>query len=305
MDTILDPGAFFIVKEDLEQAEFIIEKSSMWLLDGDMARPSTDVIISKKLQSGIYQVYLDPQMGIFCKRLETKSDELYLFSDSIVESLLKEINLFWEKKDIYKKHNLIHKRGILLEGYPGTGKSSIISLLSDEVIKRNGIVFKVTNINNFNIYVDFILNSFRQIEPHTPIITIVEDVDKYTDSEEFLDFLDGKTSINHHVMITTTNNTIHIPDSFLRPSRLDLKIEVLLPTETIRKEYFIKKKIPEKDLQNLVDISKGRSLADLKELYISIYLLGYPIEEAIKKIIEPRTKMNYNFKKSRKSNMGI
>lgn len=305
MDTLLDQG-FFIIKEgDAEPQDFFIEKSSLWLLDGEMARPSTDVTISKKLKSGIYQVYLDPQTGIFCKRLATQSDELYLFSDSLVGSLLEEINMFWEKKDIYKEHNLIHKRGILLEGYPGTGKSSIISLLSEEVIKKNGIVFKVSNIGNFNIYVDFILNSFRAIEPNTPIITIVEDVDKYVDSEEFLDFLDGKTSINHHVMIATTNNTIHIPDSFLRPSRLDLKIEVQLPSEQIRREYFMEKEVPEEDLEILVKESDERSLADLKEIYVSVYLLGYSIKDAVEKIAQPRTKKNYNFKKAAKSNLGI
>lgn len=307
MDTLLDPNKFYIIREsdDDDDTQFVIEKSSIWLLDGDVARPSTDVTISKKLLPGVYQIYLDQNMGPFCKRLEVHSDELYLFSDSIVGSLLDEINVFWEKKDIYTEHNLIHKRGILLEGYPGTGKSSIISLLSNEVIKRGGVVFKVVNINNFNIYVDFVINSFRQIEPDTPIITIVEDVDKYVDSEEFLDFLDGKTSISHHVMIATTNNTTHIPDSFLRPSRLDLKIEVTHPNDTVREEYFIKKGVPEEDLKPLVAKSQDLSLADLKELYVSIYLLGYTLEEAVEKITQPRSKKNYNFKKIQKSNLGL
>lgn len=308
MDTILDPRSLFIIREeDLEDedSEYIVEKRSLWLLNGDIARPSADVIISQKLQPGIYQVFLDQNMGALCKKLNVHSDELYLFSDSIVGSLLGEINMFWEKKDVYKEHNLIHKRGILLEGYPGTGKSSIISLLSNEVIKRGGIVFKVVNINNFNVYVDFIVNSFREIEPETPIITIVEDVEKYVDSEEFLDFLDGKTSISHHVMIATTNNTTHIPDSFLRPSRLDLKIEVERPKETVRKEYFINKEVPKEDIDHLVSKSDSLSLADLKELYISIYLLGYTVEEAVEKITQPRSKKNYNFKKAQKSNLGL
>lgn len=306
MDTFLDQP-FFIVKEEVSSSDYIVEKSSIWLLDGDSARPSTDVTISKKLRPGIYQVYLDPQMGIYCKRIDTQSDELFVFSDSIVGSLLDEISLFWEKKEIYKENNLTHKRGILLEGFPGTGKSSIISLLSNEVIKRNGIVFKINNINNFNIYVDFIMNSFRAIEPDTPIITIIEDVDKYVDSEEFLDFLDGKSSIDHHVVIATTNNTTHIPDSFLRPSRLDLKIVVDLPSDVIRKEYFQNKEVPEADIDELVEKTENKemSLADLKELYISVYLLGYTVDDAINKITQPRSKKNYNFKKARKSNIAI
>lgn len=120
-----------------------------------------------------------------------------------------------------------------------------------------------------------------------------------------LDFLDGKLSINHHVVVATTNNTEDIPDAFLRPSRLDLKIEIPLPSDEIRKEYFIKKNVPEKDIEELVKLSDKLSLADLKEIYTSIYLLDYTMQEAIEKIKLPRTKKNYNSRKQNKNKFGI
>ena len=119
-------------------------------------------------------------------------------------------------------------------------------------------------------------------------------IDKYEDVEiEILDFLDGKSQIDHHVIITTSNNTEEIPDTFLRPSRLDLHIEIPLPNEEIRREYFIKKNIPEDKLDEIITETDDMSLADLKELYICVFVLDYTIEDAVEKIRSPRTKKNY------------
>jgi len=134
--------------------------------------------------------------GLFCKKVDIKSDELFLFSDSITSNLLNEIKLFWSKSELYKENNLIHKRGILLEGYPGTGKSSIISILSNEIMKLGGVIFKVSGYRNLDHYIDFVRTHFRKIQPDTPIITILEDLDQYEDVEmELLDFLRSRAPV--------------------------------------------------------------------------------------------------------------
>lgn len=302
MDAILEDHIFIL--EDLIQSEMIEStreamqnhehKVSLWVKENDIIRPSTNITILQTLEPGVYTVDFNRDYGYYCRKLESTSDKLFVFSDSITEDLVDEIKLFWEKKDKYKEQNLIHKRGILLEGYPGTGKSSIITQLSEEIINQGGVVFKIANFRNLDHYVNFMRIGFRQIQPETPIITILEDIDQYEEVDtELLDFLDGKTHINHHVVIATTNNTTEVPDTFLRPSRLDLKIEVPLPNEKTREEYFRFKNVPEEVIADLVKQSKDCSLADLKEIYICIYLLDYTIEDSIKKITAPREKKNY------------
>lgn len=307
MGSVLNPQLFLL--EDLfeiEEEKPLPPKVSIWMQDRDMVRASTNVTLLKKINPGIYTVEFDKNLGLFCRPLDVKSDELFLFSDSITQKLLEEINLFWGKAELYKENNLIHKRGILLEGFPGTGKSSLISILSTNIIKQGGVVFKVGGYRNLEDYITFVRNSFRKIQPDTPIITILEDLDQYEDVEEdLLDFLDGKTHINHHVVIATTNNTETIPDTFLRPSRIDLKIEIPLPCEQTRREYFKYKEVPEKDLEDLVMKSDQFSLADLKELYICVYLLDYTVEDAIMKISSPREKRNYLSSPKNKSRMGF
>jgi len=281
-------------------------KLSLWVREKDIIRASGDIVVLDKLEPGVYTIEFDRELGLYCQIMRPNSDELFLFSDSITGNLLKEIELFWDKKDLYKQNKLIHKRGILLEGYPGTGKSSIINQLSDKVISKGGVVFKVSGFNNLNHYVSFLRVGFRKIQPDTPIITILEDIDQYEQVEmPLLDFLDGQTQIDHHVIIATSNNIEDIPDTFLRPSRLDLRIEVPLPSETTRREYFEFKKVPADMIDSLVEETFDYSLADLKELYICVFMLDYSVEDALLKIESPRDKKNYLHNPKNKIKIGL
>lgn len=312
MAPVLNEQQFFILENPMdfslpEQEEDESKQTvSVWVKDKDVIRASTDISLLQKIEPGVYAVDFSRDMGLFCKKIDIKSDELFIFSDSITQELLEEINLFWSKAELYKANNLIHKRGILLEGFPGTGKSSIISILSNEIIAKGGVVFKINGFRNLDHYIEFVRTGFRKIQPDTPIITILEDLDQYEDVEvELLDFLDGKTHLDHHVIIATTNNTEMIPDTFLRPSRIDLKVEIPLPNEITRREYFTHKEVPENDIEELVSKSNNFSLADLKELYICIYLLDYTIDEAINKISSPREKKNYLHSPVNKVKLGL
>lgn len=271
------------------------ENVSMWVKDKNNYIPSTDISISRQLPPGLYQVDYSNDKGLFCKSIDLQVDELYTFSDSITEDLLTEVSDFWNKSNLYKENNLIHKRGILLCGSAGTGKTSYINMLSKELIDRGGVVFKINNVKGFTYYVDFIKYGFRKIQKDTPIITIIEDIDQYIDIElELLDFLDGQFHLDHHVILATSNNTEDLPDTLLRPSRLDLLIEVPNPSENTRKEYFEKKKVNSTIIDELVEKSDEFSFADLKELYICIFILGFTIDDAVDRIVnKSKIKKNY------------
>lgn len=291
----------FIYLDESVDSTTTDEKISMWVKEEDILKPSTNITIHSKLIPGMYTIDYSRESGIFCKKLNYLSDELFTFSDSVTIKLLEQVEDFWNKKDIYLKNNLIHKRGILLEGYPGTGKSSIISLLSEQIINKGGVVFKVSGLRNLSLYVEFLQHAFRKIEPDTNIVTIIEDLDDYAETEEplIVDFLDGKLNINHHLVVATTNNSKDIPDSFLRPSRIDLKIEIPLPSEKNKREYFKFKNVPDSEVEDLIKASEGFSMADLKELYICMYILGYNLDEACNKINNFNEKKDYsNFSRS-------
>ena len=301
-------GSFLIEKNyddgsDYElEGIYFVDKSSMWLVDGQLHVPSVDVKLRKKLSPGIYRIETRMDKGVCAVKLENNSDELFDLNSDIIQSVMKEISAFWDKKELFESKKLLHKRGILLEGAPGNGKTSLITLLSQKIIEIGGVVFLVEKPQDLNLYINFLWNDFRHIEPDTPIITIIEDLDKYTETHTLLDFLDGKTSIEHHVIVFTSNNTEDIPDPFLRPSRIDLRVVIDFPCEDDIKQYFTLKGVQESDLEVLADKAKGLSMADLKELYISVYILGYSIDESIQRITAPIKRANYTFNsKKRKS----
>lgn len=321
MATILDevPQAHIsIIKEIVEDISQRQEPSlyndddndpyilSVWVKEKDIIRPSGDITIMKQIEPGTYVIKFDNELGIYCQKINFSSDELFTFSDSITSSLLKEVELFWDKSNLYTEKNLIHKRGILLEGFPGTGKTSIITQLSNNIIERGGIVFIISGFRNLENYITFIKTAFRKIQPDTPIVTILEDINQYVDIEpDLLDFLDGKNSINHHIVIATSNNTEDISDALLRPSRIDLCIEINNPSEQTRREFFKFKNTPADIVEELVSVTKNCSLAELKEIYICICLLDYSIEDALIKVLEPRDKKNYSFKSKRGSKITL
>lgn len=298
----------FIMKSFGMDDEDEIETSdiSMWIREKDTFRTSGDVSTQKQLDPGMYTVHVNRDYGIFCRKIDIKSDELFVFNNSQVKPLIKEIDLFWNKAEVYKKNRLIHKRGILLEGLPGTGKSSIISLLASDLIKAGGVVFKVNGAKNLGDYIEFVCYSLRKIQPKVPIITIIEDMDQYDDVEDLLlDFLDGKYNLDHHVVIGTTNNTQALPPTYLRPSRIDLRVVVGRPNEQTRREFLKHKNVPEDVIETLISKTGKFTLADLKELYICIYVLDYSIEDALKKLTVKKEKKNYLDESPDSSEIGI
>ena len=303
LTTIPQQATYFTFSEEPEFDQS--EKVSLWTIEGEIIRPSTSLKILKKFSPGVYKVDISREIGYYCSKINVNSDGLYLFDDSIVSNLLLEMNKFWDKAEEYKYNKIVHKRGVLFYGAPGCGKTSLISLLCNEVIKRDGVIFMVTGVNNLTVYTNFLKHSFRQIEPDTPVITIIEDLDKYTDTEELLDFLDGKSQIEHHLVLTTSNNTTSIPSTYTRPSRIDLKIEIQNPTLEVRKNYFKQKGISEEKLEDFSVKTEGFSFADIKEVYLATTLLDYSLDDAIQKVSTKTTRKDYSSKSLGTSKLGL
>lgn len=246
-----------------------------------------------KLSRGVYDI-CRCEAGLFFQLIPVKTDGLLNFPDTASGKVLAEIQKFWEREDVFKEYSLAYKRGILLYGPPGTGKSSTIQLLMHDVVQRDGIVIR---FNHPSLFIEG-MRALRQIEPETPVVVIMEDVDSIMDAfsqSEILNILDGINDVHKVVFIATTNYPERLGERIInRPSRFDKRFAIGWPSKDARRMYFefligggdkqrleAKLEVLDINLDKWVKDTNEMSLAHLKELFIQVVIIGDSYKEAI------------------------
>jgi SpoVK/Ycf46/Vps4 family AAA+-type ATPase len=244
-----------------------------------------------KVPAGVYEIGWNSNLQSHTlKKQPFKTDELYHLPSYEITDILQDIDNFWNRADNYKKYNYIHKRGILMYGEPGCGKSGIIQLISQQLIEKDGIVLNVKDEDDVDKFTSFIA-TFRKVEPNRPLVVLLEDIDSLAGENRYqtarlLNILDGVKQIDGVVYIATTNYPEKLQERITnRPSRFDRRYQVELPNEEIRRAY-INHKLNEDDLKNVnieewIKKTEGMSLSHLKEVVISVIVMGRSFEETM------------------------
>ncbi len=223
----------------------------------------------------------------YLKKLNlTIEDEEPILKDNLAEKIQEDIELFFKKEDFYKKHKLTYKRGILLYGPPGNGKTSLIRHILKENTTRFGIIINCAE--HFSNDIGIFLRNILKERPKILIFEDIDSIDKY-DRSTLLNFLDGVESMENTCIIATTNKIEEIDIALLdRPSRFDRVHNIDLPGKIARKKLF-QKFFPElkgTTLQEAIDVSKDFSAAYFKEIFIYTHLHECSITSAIKELKE-------------------
>lgn len=107
--------------DDDNADDIVYEDYSNWIETKGNYTPAIAVTVVNKMKTGIYKVgILNEQLT--CIPQTISSDGLCLLPDSTSQFILNETEKFWNRAEEFKKYKMIHKRGILLEGSPGTGR---------------------------------------------------------------------------------------------------------------------------------------------------------------------------------------
>lgn len=265
---------------------------TQWLKRGTGTYLPTDNSITvEEVEAGVYSIKYKQETGYYLFKKELKLDELIEIPSLEAKQVMEGIETFWSSKHLFKEYGYAYKRGILLYGVPGGGKTSIINLLCKNLIdNKNGVVITISDRDDLTIYASFMPEMFRVIEPSRPIICIIEDIDGLCQDKDtetkLINILDGIEQLENIVYIGTTNYTERLSERILsRPNRFDRRIEVKSPNAECRRIYFNHKLKPEDleiiDIEEWVKKTEGMTMASLGEVIKSVLILGESFDNIV------------------------
>lgn len=233
-----------------------------------------------RIESGFYE-FIDYPMAGF-KKKDAQSDELIDLPGTVVDELYNDIMSFMECKQRYAKCGLMHKRGYMLYGPPGGGKTSVAQLLARRFVKAtDGVAVYVSSYSDLINSYDLMYNQERDRET----IFLIEECDSFIDNPGALGLLDGEQSACGKVFVAMSNYVDNMPPRIVnRPGRFDRVIEVKAPHPKVQEEYL--RRIRARDIgasdeipNEIVSVLDGISitLAHLREAYVAHVILKQPL----------------------------
>ena len=267
---------------DYDPDELNSDDACQWAIeaDGTVFFPTGRVI--KTVPAGQYNIF-DSMRGVYFEAHSNETDELIHLPDTQSDNILQLVKEFWKNEDKFRQYGYLWKRGIMLYGPPGSGKTSTINLVSNHIVDMGGVVFYVNDPGNAIAG----LQAFRRIEQVRPIVVILEDIDSMLRNEgALLALLDGECQIDNVMFIATTNHPERMPARLInRPSRFDVVEQIGMPSAAARRVYieavFARANDVIGNLDEWVLKTKGMGVAHIKDVVISTQVFGLTLEDSV------------------------
>lgn len=250
------------------------------------------------LTPGVYSIDKSTQLGLFFERIDMRSDELLELPSTNLRKVVLEIEKFWDREELFRRYEVPYKRGILLWGPPGCGKTCCIQLVARDVVDRGGVVIEFENpalfMEGYRV--------LRQIQPEVPVVVVMEDLDAILerwDESLVLNILDGIEKVDRVVFLATTNYPERLgPRVVNRPSRFDKRFKIGYPKAESRRMYieFLARQEDDFPVDKWVRDTDGFSLAHIKELFVAVVILGDDYQSAVKTLRNMRENKIGSFK---------
>lgn len=259
--------------------------------------PTTPTVAS--LPPDCYSIGFLPSGAAYLKPQHLVTDDLLRLPDSKSDEVIAEVTRFWTLKDKFSKFGFAHKRGFLLWGPPGSGKTSTVQIIIKDMIAAGGIVILAES----PVALSNILSGFRQVEPNRSLVVVWEDIDTVIQNygeAEVLSVLDGESQVENVVFIATTNYPENLDGRIVnRPSRFDKIVKIGLPNDEARKVYLMSRLgSTEHEGFDLVKETDGLSIAHIKELLIGVFCQDNPTKDVLKRLHTMKQKPKSGFNES-------
>jgi len=213
-------------------------------------------------------------------RFVAKYDWDTVVLDAAVSRMVRsDFELFFEREDWFRAHSLPYRRGYLLWGPPGNGKTQTIRVMaSHPYIKPYTI--DLSDLENKS---SELLRLFGKASENTPSLIILEDLDRAFPTEgkrtqersvsfqTLLNCLDGVGTQDGVIVVATANNPTCLDPAILkRPGRFDRVVQFRNPDASLRRQYYqrLNPILSGERFETAIQKTKGFSFAQLRETYI-------------------------------------
>ena len=162
--------------------------------------------------------------------------------ERIKQRIMDDITDFLKSEAEYDAFGIPYKKTYLLTGVPGSGKTSLIKALCNEIHYNLGIMSMSSDMDNATVQ-----GSFRNLDPKT--VLLLEDIDclfekrASVETQSFtfsnlLNILDGVLFKHGIIVFITTNHPEKLDNALLRQGRTDMIIELNYPSKTEIEKLF-------------------------------------------------------------------
>lgn len=176
--------------------------------------------------------------------IPARPKETVILDENKATAIIEDCKLFLSNQAWYTKKAIPYRRGYLLYGPPGCGKSSFIQVVASE------LQLNLCILNLSKTYSD---DNFAKCVRNTPSrsILVLEDVDalfikRSSELQSVLTFsgllnaLDGLLAQQGRILFMTTNCIDKLDAALIRPGRCDEKIEVSYASQMQLKKMFLR-----------------------------------------------------------------
>ena len=177
-----------------------------------------------------------------------------IVSDFVEKNFYGDIHNFIHNEQFYLDRGLPYKRGYILHGEPGCGKTSLIKAVANQY-KLPIFIIDLNIIHDNNEFIKIMTGINSYIKNDQKYLVIFEDIDRSTMFDKwhrssgitidcFLNILDGLDEYYGRITIITTNDfsVVNQTKSLIRPGRIDVVVEITTCTipqiHAIMKFYF-------------------------------------------------------------------
>ncbi len=205
--------------------------------------------------------------------------ELVLLDQDLNATLREDYETFWESEAWFVEQGLPYRRGFLLYGPPGNGKTTVARIMAcHPQVTSFSIDFSCEGMPNTALS-----DMFQAAEDKAPSLVILEDLDRVFGSgasanqsavtlQHLLSCLDGLATQTGIVVVATANDPMTLDPAILkRPGRFDRLAAFPPPTIELRHSYLDRltnRSMDEQSIAAAAHATDRMSFAQIREAYI-------------------------------------